>query len=102
MASRVRNLHQTTPAPQNKAAAAGPAAAPAAGELKVYSAFDFIPGDQVIAREDFSQDAKGDFPAKWNTQCRWGDRNPGRTSGTMAGYIQNRGIYAGIHPYSAG
>jgi outer membrane protein OmpA-like peptidoglycan-associated protein len=32
-----------------------------------YSKFDFVPGDKVIAFEDFSQDAVGDFPAQWNT-----------------------------------
>jgi len=32
-----------------------------------YGKFDFVPGDKVIAFEDFSQDALGDFPAKWNT-----------------------------------
>jgi OOP family OmpA-OmpF porin len=32
-----------------------------------YSKFDFIPGEKVIAAEDFAQDAVGDFPAKWNT-----------------------------------
>ncbi|CAG5070879.1 Peptidoglycan-associated lipoprotein [Dyadobacter sp. CECT 9623] len=37
------------------------------GSLKSYSKFDFIPGDKVVAVEDFSQDAVGDFPAKWNT-----------------------------------
>jgi outer membrane protein OmpA-like peptidoglycan-associated protein len=36
-------------------------------ELKVYSKFDFIPGEKIIASEDFSQDNIGDFPAKWNT-----------------------------------
>ena len=35
--------------------------------LRAYSKFDFVPGDQLIAFEDFSQDAIGDFPAKWNT-----------------------------------
>ncbi|MCB0508092.1 MAG: OmpA family protein [Chitinophagales bacterium] len=35
--------------------------------LKAYGKFDFIPGEKVIAEEDFSQDAIGDFPAKWNT-----------------------------------
>lgn len=35
--------------------------------LQSYSKFDFIPGEKVIAIEDFSQDAVGDFPAKWNT-----------------------------------
>lgn len=32
-----------------------------------YSKFDFIPGEKVIAAEDFTQDAVGDFPGKWNT-----------------------------------
>lgn len=35
--------------------------------LKAYGKFDFIPGEKVIAEEDFKQDAIGDFPAKWNT-----------------------------------
>ncbi|WP_111670595.1 OmpA family protein [Algoriphagus litoralis] len=35
--------------------------------LRSYSKFDFVPGENVIAIEDFSQDAIGDFPAKWNT-----------------------------------
>ena len=35
--------------------------------LKSYSKFDFVPGEKLIASEDFSQDAVGDFPAKWNT-----------------------------------
>jgi outer membrane protein OmpA-like peptidoglycan-associated protein len=37
--------------------------------LKSYSRFDFIPGEQVVAVEDFMQDAIGDFPAKWNTNA---------------------------------
>lgn len=35
--------------------------------LTAYSKFDFVPGEQVIAVEDFTQDAIGDFPARWNT-----------------------------------
>lgn len=35
--------------------------------FKTYSKFDFIPGDKVIAYDDFSQDAVGDFPVTWNT-----------------------------------
>jgi len=42
--------------------------APSQG-LSVYSKFDFIPGEKVIAFEDFSQDNTGDFPAKWNTNA---------------------------------
>ena len=36
-------------------------------DFKSYSKFDFVPGEQVIYFDDFSQDAVGDFPAKWNT-----------------------------------
>src|SRR6185295_4466489 len=36
-------------------------------DFKSYSKFDFVPGEQVIYFEDFSQGALGDFPAKWNT-----------------------------------
>ncbi|WAC10047.1 OmpA family protein [Dyadobacter pollutisoli] len=43
------------------------AAKPEKATLKSYSKFDFIPGEKIVAVEDFSQDAVGDFPAKWNT-----------------------------------
>ncbi len=36
-------------------------------ELKSYSKYDFIPGEQILYFEDFSQDNTGDFPALWNT-----------------------------------
>lgn len=29
--------------------------------------FDFVPGEKILAVEDFSEDAIGDFPAKWGT-----------------------------------
>jgi len=32
-----------------------------------YGKFDFVPGEKILVHEDFSQDAVGDFPAKWNT-----------------------------------
>ncbi|GAB3992247.1 hypothetical protein GCM10028807_24910 [Spirosoma daeguense] len=44
---------------------AGSGNAPAT--LKSYSKFDFVPGEKIIAVEDFMQDAIGDFPAKWNS-----------------------------------
>jgi outer membrane protein OmpA-like peptidoglycan-associated protein len=34
-----------------------------------YSKFDFVPGDRIVAVEDFSQDAIGDFPGRWNTNA---------------------------------
>ncbi|MCU0354405.1 MAG: OmpA family protein [Cytophagales bacterium] len=38
-----------------------------AAVLKSYGKYDFVPGEKVVVAEDFSQDAVGDFPAKWNT-----------------------------------
>ncbi len=35
--------------------------------LKSYGKFDFVPGEKVMAVEDFMQDAIGDFPDKWNS-----------------------------------
>ncbi|HEX6914244.1 MAG TPA: OmpA family protein [Chitinophagaceae bacterium] len=35
--------------------------------FKIYSNYDFIPGEKVIFSDDFSADAIGDFPALWNT-----------------------------------
>jgi outer membrane protein OmpA-like peptidoglycan-associated protein len=47
-------------------AAGGAAPAPA---FESYSKFDFVPGEKIVAMEDFTQDAIGDFPAKWNTNA---------------------------------
>jgi len=57
------------PAPSAPPAAAAPAAAASAPSFAVYSKFDFVPGEKVVAAEDFSQDAIGDFPAKWDTNA---------------------------------
>jgi outer membrane protein OmpA-like peptidoglycan-associated protein len=62
-----------TPA-QPPAAATGPAApasaaADAAPAFQAFSKFDFVPGEKVVALDDFTQDAVGDFPAKWNTNA---------------------------------
>ncbi|WP_298553993.1 OmpA family protein [uncultured Algibacter sp.] len=35
--------------------------------IEVYSKFDFVPGDELLFFDDFSQDFIGDFPSKWNT-----------------------------------
>lgn len=46
-----------------------PATASTSAKLAANSKFDFIPGEKVIALEDFAQDEVGDFPAKWNTNA---------------------------------
>ncbi|RYY70823.1 MAG: OmpA family protein [Chitinophagaceae bacterium] len=52
--------------PNGESGKAGPASTGNSG-FKSYSKFDFVPGDKLVASEDFSQDALGDFPDKWNT-----------------------------------
>lgn len=37
--------------------------------LNTYSKYDFIPGEKILAFDDLSQDAIGDFPAKWTTNA---------------------------------
>ncbi|MCK8480776.1 OmpA family protein [Psychroserpens algicola] len=36
-------------------------------DLEILSKYDFVPGDELIFFDDFSQDFIGDFPSKWNT-----------------------------------
>lgn len=40
---------------------------PENSDLKVYRKFNFVPGDNVILFDDFSESNIGDFPNKWNT-----------------------------------
>lgn len=40
-----------------------------APSLKMYSKYDFVPGEKILAYDDFYQDAIGDFPGKWNTNA---------------------------------
>ena len=65
-----------TPSTAQPAASAGSAqpttastSAAGAPSFASYSKFDFVPGEKIVAAEDFTQDAVGDFPAKWNTNA---------------------------------
>lgn len=37
------------------------------GDFVVNTRFDYVPGELLMVFEDFSEDAVGDFPARWNT-----------------------------------
>ncbi len=54
---------------KDKNGSRSPAKNDGTASLKTYSKFDFVPGEKIIAYDDFSQDAIGDFPAKWNTNA---------------------------------
>jgi outer membrane protein OmpA-like peptidoglycan-associated protein len=38
-------------------------------KLEAYSKYDFVPGEKVIAYEDFARTEIGDFPQRWNTNA---------------------------------
>jgi outer membrane protein OmpA-like peptidoglycan-associated protein len=35
--------------------------------ISIYSKFDYVPGDELVFFDDFSDEYVGDFPSKWNT-----------------------------------
>jgi outer membrane protein OmpA-like peptidoglycan-associated protein len=51
------------------AVALGVSRAQEAPAFQSFSKFDFVPGEKIVAMEDFTQDAVGDFPSKWNTNA---------------------------------
>lgn len=63
------NEDETEEDAENTASTKAPSQASVRTSMKSFSKFDFIPGEKIIAVEDFSQDAIGDFPAKWNTNA---------------------------------
>src|SRR6185436_16481658 len=52
---------------ESSASASSDTAAPPS--FQAFSKFDFVPGEKVVGFEDFTQDAVGDFPARWNTDA---------------------------------
>ena len=50
--------------------------------MRAYSLFDFVPAATVVALDDFSADAPGSFPARWNTTAKGGmvslSKQPGK------------------------
>lgn len=62
--SSEENTTSSSEVKEEKNAAAGKPAA-----LKAYSKYDFVPGDKVIAYEDFATTEIGDFPMRWNTNA---------------------------------
>jgi OmpA-OmpF porin, OOP family len=57
-----------------------------------YSKFDFVPGDKILAVEDFGPDAVGDFPDKWNTNSTGEIQTIGGKDGKWLS-VNKRGIY---------
>ncbi len=63
------------------------------GDWATYSKFDFVPGEKILAVEDFSQDAIGDFPDKMEyKQHRRSPDDRGQKDGKWLS-VTKRGIF---------
>jgi OmpA-OmpF porin, OOP family len=56
---------EEAPEPASKAASSKTAAAPAA-EMKLYSKYDFVPGDKVLFTDNQVSEETGEFPSRWD------------------------------------
>ena len=65
---------------------------------KIYSKFDFIPGEKVIFYDDFSAENIGDFPARWNTTGSGEVVTYGKYPGKWLKITVPRGIYTQLDP----
>lgn len=59
---------KTDPRDESKNKAAG-GSIESTPKLSYNSKYDFVPGEKVVAFEDFNSVATGDFPANWNTNA---------------------------------
>ncbi|WP_172623229.1 OmpA family protein [Flavisolibacter ginsenosidimutans] len=55
---------------EGRTAAGEPKPATTTASFESYSHYDFIPGENIVYTEDFSQDVIGEFPLKWATSSR--------------------------------
>lgn len=53
--------------PNNGSSNASSNSSSSSKNIKVYSKFDFVPGEKIIGFDDFSTTNLGDFPMGWNT-----------------------------------
>ncbi len=63
--------------------------------FSTYNKFDFVPGTQILALDDFKQDAMGDLPAKWNST---GGAEVVKVNGSDFNWVQLSGAEAFFSP----
>lgn len=65
---------------------------------RIYSKFDFIPGEKLIFYDDFSGESLGDYPARWNTTGSGEVVNYGKYPGKWLKITNARGINTLLEP----
>lgn len=71
------------------AASSGPAT------LKTYSNYDFVPGEQVVFEDAFTDDQDGEFPARWKLNAGQGIINK---VDSVAAFFLTQGNYVRVAP----
>jgi OmpA-OmpF porin, OOP family len=83
----------STQAGTGAAAGAGGAGVPAS--LKTYSNYDFVPGEQVVFDDPFTEDQDGEFPAHWKLKAGQGIVNKVNTD---PAFFLTEGNYVRVEP----
>ncbi len=81
--------------PPTSAAPAGLGTGTQQGPITAYNNYDFVPGDQIVFDDSFTEDQNGEFPAHWNLGAGQAVVN------TIAGrpaFLLTDGNYAHVSP----
>ncbi len=80
---------------QPQAQAQGQQSQPQPTSLKVYSNYDFVPGEKILFEDNFSGEQDGEFPSKWDLEH--GQALLNKVNGDLAFFIIE-GNYAIVTP----
>jgi len=69
-ASKKKENNSTTTSNTNSTKDTSATPVPAAPTLKVYSNYDFVPGDKILFEDHFTDDQDGEFATHW--ELKWG------------------------------
>ena len=65
------------------------------GQITAYNNYDFVPGDQIVFDDSFTDDQNGEFPAHWNLGAGQAVIN---TIGGRQAFLITDGNYAHVSP----
>lgn len=69
-------------------------------KLQSFTQYDFVPGDEILFYDDFSQDAIGDFPASWTTNGSGEVKTLNLAPGNWFHMNGDEAVYSCIRPIS--
>ena len=84
---------QNNPGSKNTSSPTGNAAA--SPSYKMYSNYDFVPGDKILFEDNFMDDQDGEFPSHWNLESGQGVINK---VGTDMAFALTEGNYVKVAP----